>query len=100
MKLPGGGVKKMWRNGKLNAGMADVNNCPPAPRQTGKIMSKILSRSLSVRDPAGRFKSNTWDKVVNKNRNKRLLGEYFPSNHFVNFAKNCSLYFCSLPKDA
>ncbi|XP_022086874.1 stAR-related lipid transfer protein 13-like isoform X3 [Acanthaster planci] len=36
-------------------------------------MSKILSRSLSLRDAGGRFKPNTWDKLVNRNRNKRLL---------------------------
>ncbi|XP_072171214.1 rho GTPase-activating protein 7-like [Diadema setosum] len=36
-------------------------------------MSKILSRSLSLRDPTGRLKSNTWDRFVHRNRSRRLL---------------------------
>ena len=41
-----------------------------------KTMSKLLGRSLSVRDRQGRFKHNsTWDKFIHRNRNKRLYGK-------------------------
>ena len=59
-----------------------------------KTMSKLLGRSLSVRDPRGRFKNNsTWDKFINRNRNKRLYGEqYFCIQIFVVLIPKGMLY--------